>query len=82
MGEAVANAGYDPLKILRVHAVDIDRIAVNMTFIQSTLQGVPCFVEQANALNPHSGNGFGYRFPNVHYARQVIEAQTEKEKTA
>lgn len=82
IGQALRDLGFEPTKVLRVHAVDIDRIAVGMTFIQSTLQAVPCFVEQADALNPASGDSYGYRFPNVHYARLVIAEYSEKEKCA
>ncbi len=66
--EAIESLGYDPKQVLRVHAVDIDRLPVMMTFVQTTLQGVPCFTEQADSLNPSSSEQFNYRLPNVHFA--------------
>jgi len=73
MGDALRQLGYDPTQVLRVHAIDIDRGCVDMTYVQSHLQGVPCFVEQADALHPGSSNKWGYGMMNVHYAMQVAE---------
>lgn len=66
--QAIEALGYNPKQVLRVHAIDVDRLPVMMTFIQTTLQGVPCFVEQANSLDPASSDQFNYRLPNVHFA--------------
>lgn len=66
--EAIEALGYDPKQVLRVHALDIDRIPINMTLVQTSLQGVPCYVEQANSFDPTSGDRINYRFPNVHFA--------------
>lgn len=71
MGEALEALGFEPLNHLRVHAVDLDRTCVDMTYVQSHLQRVPCYVEQANALIPDSGREFAYRFPNLAYSAQV-----------
>ena len=70
MGEALKEAGYDPSVHLRVTAIDIDRIAVDMTFVQSSLNGIPCFVRCANALDPEIVSG--YEFPNVHWVVQAV----------
>jgi hypothetical protein len=72
MGEAVKAAGHDPSIHLRVTAIDIDRIAVDMTFVQSSLNGIPCFVRCANALDPDAVSG--YEFPNVHWVVQGAAA--------
>jgi hypothetical protein len=72
MGDALRQLGYDPTQVLRVHAIDIDRGCVDMTYVQSHLQGVPCFVEQADALRPGSGDNWDYRFMNVHYRLQLM----------
>ena len=70
MGEAMAAAGLDPRRHLRVTAIDVDRLAVDMTFVQSTLQDVPCFVRCADALDPEAPSS--YQFANVHLAAQRV----------
>lgn len=79
MAEAVEELGYDPARVLCVHATDIDRIAVEMSFVQTTLQRIPCFTEQADAIDPRSCERFDYRLPNVHYAALRMTMMTEKE---
>lgn len=66
MGQAMTDAGFDPSRHLRVTAIDIDMTAIDMTFVQSSLSGIPCFVRRADALDPASVSG--YEFPNIHWA--------------
>lgn len=70
MGEAVKAAGYNPSRHLRVTAIDIDMIAVDMTFLQASLSGIPCFVRRANALDPDAASE--YQFPNVHWVALAL----------
>ncbi len=77
--DAVRALGFDPVECMRVYASDIDRICVDMTYIQTMLQGVPCWVQQANALDPHSGDRYGYRLATPSFVaslgREIIANQ-------
>lgn len=47
---AVLKRGYNPAKAIRAHAVDVDRTAALMSYIQFSLWNVPAMVVVGNAL--------------------------------
>jgi hypothetical protein len=48
--EAVLKRGYNPAKVIRAHAIDVDRTAALMSYIQFSLWNVPAMVVVGNAL--------------------------------
>jgi len=48
--DAVLKRGYNPARAIRAHAIDIDRTAALMSYIQFSLWNVPAMVVVGNAL--------------------------------
>ncbi|WP_161631068.1 N-6 DNA methylase [Leisingera caerulea] len=50
VADAILRRGYNPAKVMSAHAIDVDRTAALMTYIQLSLWNIPATVVVGNAL--------------------------------
>jgi hypothetical protein len=59
VAKAMEEAGINFQKHLHVTAIDVDRVCAHMTYVQTSLVGIPAVVMQGNSLHPAA--------PTVHW---------------
>ena len=70
----IVDQGQSPY-ILRVHATDIDYIATQMCYINTTLWGIPCIVHHGDSLKCDVIKSY----PNIHWIATELGHQTNHE---
>lgn len=69
VGESLADSGHGHMIMnLKVHAVDVNKTACDMCFINTTLWGIPCVVTHGNTLSFETWG----EWPNIHYLNRYF----------